>query len=546
MVSKRPSGNSCTVASRAAKSYRVILEKIHDELLMLRANFCAQQSQEIARVGVGSRLERELGDQRSQCAVHRILADDLLQAVHRHRTLVVVDVALVLDAGEREFLHGLTAPRAQVTVEFGLQEFADLCLAVELLHDPQCGILREGLGEHGHALLVGADHLVRPPLVRDLVRGDVSDEIDLLVTVFIPEVLDETDALRVGHGVRERLREARVGGELEDPCLAELVGREALAEDREGGFHRIQHPLHVVIVRGMVIDRESHRLAAGPGPGVARLGIARRLQREEVLDGGLGAGDDGAPPVRGGIAHGHAGGHGRLVGIGAQADLRRHPVAVLAQVVMGIGAVVLQLRGTKLRWQSVLTALGAVLQEAFATHADHGRDLDIVDEAAVRDEARLRPAVREAFLLEPRHETEHTGLARLQGGSQAIDPEPELLVLPIEHCARHLDPLDLQFPRGLQQQLANRFRMAVLEGETALRHGEPLPRVDRHVEGHVGDGRLWRSFQGQELLLGLRLRRLALGRGDVAVQHIAVVVDERTASRPCQREQCHQRPGRTT
>jgi hypothetical protein len=76
------------------------------------------------------------------------------------------------------------------------------------------------LGEHRGALLPGRDELVGPPLVRDLVRGDVGGDVDLLG---IGELLDEADVLRVRDRVRERLREGGVR-KLEDARLLELYG----------------------------------------------------------------------------------------------------------------------------------------------------------------------------------------------------------------------------------------------------------------------------------------------------------------------------------
>ena len=90
-----------------------------------------------------------------------------------------MDVLLVLDPHQRHLLQPLGAARAQVAVQFLLQEAADLLLPVHLLHDHQRRILGKGLGQHGHTLLVRADDLVRPPLVRELVRTDIGHIVDL-------------------------------------------------------------------------------------------------------------------------------------------------------------------------------------------------------------------------------------------------------------------------------------------------------------------------------------------------------------------------------
>ena len=103
-----------------------------------------------------------------------------------NRALAVVDVGLILDPldgngcrpGSRP--GRAAAPRpprrrapAEIIVELELEEAADLVLAVEVPHHHQRRILGERLAEHRPALHVGADHLVRPILVGELVRGDI-------------------------------------------------------------------------------------------------------------------------------------------------------------------------------------------------------------------------------------------------------------------------------------------------------------------------------------------------------------------------------------
>ena len=65
------------------------------------------------------------------------------------------------------------------------------------------------LGQHGRALHVAADHLVRPPLVRHLVRGDVERRSRRRLARYGG---DEADVLPERHGAREGLRELGVAG----------------------------------------------------------------------------------------------------------------------------------------------------------------------------------------------------------------------------------------------------------------------------------------------------------------------------------------------
>ena len=50
---------------------------------------------------------------------------------------------------------------------------------VHVLHHHGGRVLGQRLREHGVALLVGADHLVRPPLVPQLVGADIGHHVDL-------------------------------------------------------------------------------------------------------------------------------------------------------------------------------------------------------------------------------------------------------------------------------------------------------------------------------------------------------------------------------
>ena len=134
-----------------------------------------------------------------------------------------MDIRLVLYLVQRQFFQQFAAAPAQVAIQFGLQELAHLPATVFLLHHHQCRVLGQRLGQHRCTLHVGADHLVRPPLVRDLVRGHVEHVVDVLL---VTQVGDEADRLRVGNRVGEGLGKRAVAGELDDPDLLVLVRRE--------------------------------------------------------------------------------------------------------------------------------------------------------------------------------------------------------------------------------------------------------------------------------------------------------------------------------
>ena len=123
-------------------------------------------------------------------------------------------------------------------VELIFEEAADLVGPVEVLHHHQRRILRERLAGQRAALHVGADHLMRPILVRHLVRDDIGGEVDLFGIVGVGV---EADQFRIRHGSGKRLGEAGIAGEFDDPGIVELIGPEIGAIIIERRAHRVQH-----------------------------------------------------------------------------------------------------------------------------------------------------------------------------------------------------------------------------------------------------------------------------------------------------------------
>ena len=118
---------------------------------------------------------------------------------------------------------------------------------------------------------------MRPPLMRDFMRGHVGHEIDGLITFRIIKILNESDAFRIRHGARERLGKARVTWKFKNTCLMKLIRRKFFTEHIERNFHRINHALHIVIVRWMVIHRKLNQFSTLMLPSIALHRIARGL-----------------------------------------------------------------------------------------------------------------------------------------------------------------------------------------------------------------------------------------------------------------------------
>ena len=86
-------------------------------------------------------------------------------------------------------------------------------------------------------------------------RGDVGDVVDL---AWIREIGKKANVLGIRHGPGKCLRKACIAREFDDPRVIELIGPEIGAVVLERGVHRIDHPLRIVWVLGVVIDLQVH------------------------------------------------------------------------------------------------------------------------------------------------------------------------------------------------------------------------------------------------------------------------------------------------
>ena len=104
------------------------------------------------------------------------------------------------------------AAAAQILVEFKAQEALHRLRSEVVLHHHQRGVLRHGLVDRGRAFDVGGDHLVRPPLMPGLVRGDVERQVDGVG--LLADLGDEADRLGEGNRVGERFGKGAVAREI--------------------------------------------------------------------------------------------------------------------------------------------------------------------------------------------------------------------------------------------------------------------------------------------------------------------------------------------
>ncbi len=232
---------------------RDLLKQIGDQVLMFWAGFFAEQGDQIARARIRRAAERMRRQEPRQRPVDLFFANQVLQQIHHQRALAVVNIGLVFDTHQRQFLQRLAPARAQIRVELKAQEAADLILAIGFFHHHQRRILRQGFRRHGAALLIAADHLVRPPLMGDLMRGHVIGVIDILGLAIVG---DEADRFGIGHGAGKGLRKAGIGREFQHAGIVKLIGTKIGAVIIERVFHRLHHSSDVIIMRLVIIYRQ--------------------------------------------------------------------------------------------------------------------------------------------------------------------------------------------------------------------------------------------------------------------------------------------------
>ena len=127
-------------------------------------------------------------------------------SVQRQRALLIVHVCGAVGAHERLLAFLLGAAPQQVAVELVFEEPPHPGISVLVLQHHQRRVFGQALGDELGALHVGGDLLVRPPLARNLVRGDEVRIVDVL-GIAVVHLGGEADRLVERHRIGERLRE---------------------------------------------------------------------------------------------------------------------------------------------------------------------------------------------------------------------------------------------------------------------------------------------------------------------------------------------------
>ena len=183
----------------------------------------------------------------------------------------------------------------------------------------------------------------------------------------------------------------------------------------------------------------------------------------------------------------------RLVGDGRDGDVGRRPSRSRGagrKCARGFG---LPASACAVRRAARLAALGAVLQQAVAVHAEQRRDGDVVQERAVVDDRVSLPPFLKPRLLQHRLEADVAPLAGLHRRVELVDAVGVVLVL----LRRSVGAVDARassiFERrrdrltctSVERRAGAVFDQVVARGDRAR-----FVRIERDVERHADDARL--------------------------------------------------------
>ena len=267
------------------------LEQVRDGVPERVRGHRGQVTDQIAAGGIGRALQAIRRDEPRQRPVHRRLADQILERIQRERALVVLDVRLVLHQHQREFPPLFRAPAIEISVQLVPEELPGRDHAPLRFHQGEGRVVGQPFREPLGPADIGARHLLTPPLMPDLMGGNIEGQVDVVVARRRTE--DESGALgeRDQPGLAEG--ELPVPGELGDPEFLEGVRPEAPAVVPDGRLHRRHHCGRVEVVEGM-----TENLEPDPVLLAAEHSVASREDREVVGDrAGGGVLEDPAPAL---------------------------------------------------------------------------------------------------------------------------------------------------------------------------------------------------------------------------------------------------------
>ena len=280
----------------------------------------------------------------------------------------------------------------------------------------------------------------------------------------------------------------------------------------------------------LVVDGNGDGAAAG---GVHPLGfillVAGREEGVEVFHGPVHHVGEVAAAALHPLLLEVAGGHGRLVGLGAHRRPEAYPVGIGADVSVLAGLQVVDAGHAGLGFEAVVFAVLVAADFGFFAVAQAGQ-VAVVDKCAVVHDVGVGARAEEAALLVIQVEGEGQRVAGGQGPGQAVEAEAQGSVVQgqcglagrAQHEAAHARVL---LDGHAHNHRIQRLRVLVHQHELATKPHGAGARENVGVEAHGRDAGLRHVLVAAVLLLVGQLLLFAGLGAEVLVQHVGVVED---------------------
>lgn len=225
-----------------------------------------------------------------------------------------------------------------------------------MFHHHEGRILSEGLHQGSCALDVGGHFLMTPPLMRDLMGGDIERQINGVRFLGV-HTGNKADALRKRNGISKGLRKACVTRELDYAQLMELERAEIGGAVCERLLHACIHAVQVELMAGVVVDLQAHVI-----PAITPDLIPAGVKREKIQNGGIHFVLEVAAPILQPFFLQVSRCDGNLVRAGADGGFKIDPVTVLADEIILPRGHIVQRRHALYLVESVLAARTVIAQ----------------------------------------------------------------------------------------------------------------------------------------------------------------------------------------
>ena len=349
-----------------------------------------------------------------------------------------------------------------------------------MLGHHQGGVFRKRFGQKLRAFHVGADHLMGPPLVSDLVRRGVPHIVDRAGT---GQVGDEAAVLRVGNHRRKRLRRDQrkgVSRKLGDPQLAKRVGPELRRVVGQRLLHGIDHAAPRFDCAWDDGRRRARRRSS-----VARDRVAARHHRPEIQDRGVDAVAKELATAVAPFALEISRCERNLIGAGRDGNGKVDEIGVGVDEVAPALRLVVPRGHAGQRLEPMGAPARVRLQVELALHPYQRREIGAVRKCAVVEDGAAVAAFLEAALAVGDRESQCSGFARRDRRARAeldrVEPS-----LPVGHVrVLQIDLVDPVHAEHHQDGFDRRVG-AVHQGIAAARTEGPLVGIEIDLHRRCG------------------------------------------------------------